>query len=294
MSRIKQAKTTLATCCKAKTTKHVLKGLKMSSNDVSQLTAMGFPEASAREALVMSNGNLETAINILLGAVEPIATSHASPSESIDANAGDIIIGSISQYSVENGRSACTCIALTAATKFLKTPTVNPPFLQEMIHKGVENYKSLSSVSNVEHLSAEEVLQKDQGKLFPVKSLRGGVRQGILSNDSAHPLGLGSILQGIRQEQTQEWTAILITKTPETVLVCFPPNMVSPSTYWLIDSHPRGHLGLESAYAKPHNSIESLTRSLEDIFPCTDLGPDVPEMMAMMYNSFDLYPLKIP
>ena len=272
----------------------------MASNgqDLSQLTAMGFPEASAREALAAANGNLETAVNILLGVVDPASVSHSTPtaptsssSSGTEENVGDTITCSISQYSVENGRSACTCIALTAATQFLKNPIINASFLQDMIHIGVENYQTLCSVSNVEHLSAEEVLQKDQGKLFPLRTSLG-IRQGILSNDSQHPLGLGSLLQGIRNEETNEWIAILITKTPETVLVCLPPASVSPATYWLIDSHPRANLGIESAYAKPHNSIESLILSLERTFPCTDLGPDVPEMMAMMYNSFDLYPLK--
>jgi hypothetical protein len=270
--------------------------------DASQLTAMGFSEASAREALSSANGNIETAVNYLLGvdaAPVPVAApaAEAPPTtmrtDSMEQKAGGILTCPISQYSVENGRSACTCIALAAATQFLKNPHVNSEFLQNMIHQGVQSYQTLSSVSAVEHLSAEEVLQKDQGQLFPLKSLGGGIRQGILSDDMNHPLGLQSLLQGIRQEETKEWMVVLITKPPETVLVCFPPDSLSPSSYWLIDSHPRSHLGAESAYAKLHNSLSSLALSLEAIFPCTELGPDVPEMMAMMYNSFDMYPLKL-
>jgi hypothetical protein len=34
-----------------------------------------------------------------------------------------------------------------------------------------------------------------------------------------------------------------------------------------------------------------LVQSLEAIYPVTELGSDVPEMMQMMYNSFDVYPL---
>jgi hypothetical protein len=142
-------------------------------------------------------------------------------------------------------------------------------------------------------LSAEEVLQQEQGKLlFPVQSIGASIRQGVLSNDPDHPLGLKSLLEGLRQEQYSEWMVILMTKTPETVLLCFPPNSVSPSSYWLIDSHPRPQLGVDTAYAKIHPDLTSLYLSLQAIFPCTDLGPDVSEMMAVMYNSFDLYPLK--
>jgi hypothetical protein len=36
-----------------------------------------------------------------------------------------------------------------------------------------------------------------------------------------------------------------------------------------------------------------LIRSLEILFPPTELGSDIPEMMAAMYNSFDLYRLRL-
>jgi hypothetical protein len=62
----------------------------------------------------------------------------------------------------------------------------------------------------------------------------------------------------------------------------------------LIDSHPRAaHLGADGSYAKPHPNLVSLLQSLQAIFPPTELGPDIPEMMAMMYNSFDMYPLQM-
>jgi hypothetical protein len=280
--------------------------------DVVQITSMGFPDAQAREALGVSNGNLEMAVNYLLGGGAPASApvpasasaAAAASNASMNASPGDLVRCSMSQYSVENGRSACTCIALTAASQFLQNQDVSPSFLETMISQGVQNYQQLSTSSssnnNVEHMSAEEVLQKDQG-LFQVTSLGGFIRQGILSQDVHHPMGLKSLLEGLRHEEHREWMCVLITKPPETVLLCFPPddnNTVSrpsssssSSEYWLIDSHPRPHLGLESAYATRHPSLDSLLMSLQAIFPCTNLGPDVPEMMAVMYNSFDLYPL---
>jgi hypothetical protein len=281
--------------------------------DVVQITSMGFPDAQAREALGVSNGSLEMAVNYLLGggapasapvpASAPAAAAAAASNASMNISSGGLVRCSMSQYSVENGRSACTCIALTAASQFLQNQDVSPSFLETMISQGVQNYQQLSTSSsssnnNVEHMSAEEVLQKDQGLFQEVTSLGGFIRQGILSQDVHHPMGLKSLLEGLRHEEHREWMCVLITKTPETVLLCFPPddNTVSrpsssSSEYWLIDSHPRPHLGLESAYATRHASLDSLLMSLHAIFPCTDLGPDVPEMMAVMYNSFDLYPL---
>jgi hypothetical protein len=40
-----------------------------------------------------------------------------------------------------------------------------------------------------------------------------------------------------------------------------------------------------------HDNMGSLVRTLLKIFPFTDLGGDVGEMMRMMYNSFDAYVL---
>ena len=47
------------------------------------------------------------------------------------------------------------------------------------------------------------------------------------------------------------------------------------------------------AYAKLHDNLNDLIDTIQIIFPPTALDPDIPEMMAMMYNSFDLYPLAI-
>jgi len=279
----------------------------VNEEDIATLTAMGFSADLAREALTVSSGNMEAAVNYILGGgagagagVAPTAVVAAEPppgAAAVSAKAdGGLLRCSRSQYSVDQGRSACTCIALTAATKFLQDTNVTSEFLEEMITQGVSNYQQLmhQSASEIEHLSAEEVLQKDSSKtIFPLQSLPGGIRQGILSKDDFnHPMGLKAMLEGLKSDQPrQSWMAVLITKTPETVLVCFPPDSARPSSYWLIDSHPRPQLGVESAYAKLHPSLDALWMSLQAIFPCTDLGPGVREMMAMMYNSFDLYPL---
>jgi hypothetical protein len=277
----------------------------MSSNDdaIQMITAMGFDVAQAQQALQASNGNVEHAVNFLLmgGGASESASTGAGASASVSGASGGaskLVVGGISQYSVDDGRSACTCIALTAATKFLQSPSednITADSLQSMIVQGVEHYQQLSSdtalSSSVEHLSPEEVLQHATQQ-FPLQMIPGGIRQGILSPDSHHPLGLVSLLQAIRQEQPPtKWMALLMTKTPETVCLLFPPPADSSTTggFWLVDSHPRS--GIEGSYAKSHSSLQELGASLQMIFPCTDLGPDVPEMMATMYNSFDLYPL---
>lgn len=269
------------------------------ADHVSQLAAMGFSLDQAREALQVTSGDLELAVNHLLsddGAVNETEypSSTAALSGSMNTRAGEVIRASFSQYTLSQGRSACTCIALTAAMKFLKDSDITKEFLENTIKQGVKSYAELAETSNAEHMSAEEILQSPKGKsLFPILSIAGGVRQGVLSRDRSHPLGLQSLLESLRREQpSTEWLVVLMTKTPETVLLCISPDSVSPSAYWLIDSHPRPQTNISTAYAKIHPDLKSLCASIEAIFPCTDLGDDIPEMMAMMYNSFDLYPLK--
>ena len=279
----------------------------VSDGDIAQLTAMGFPLDQAREALDVSGGDVEAAVNYIFGggsagsssssngptfamvdAIEP--PPRATAVVSVMTNDG-MIRCQRSQYGVDNGRSACTCIALTAATKFLVSHNVTTEFLEEMITQGVSRYHQMSASSPVEHMSAEEILQREgSSEFFPLSSI--GIWQGVLSDDLHHPMGLRELMDVIRTEQPDDqWMAIVVTKTPETVLLCFPPKAEPNSAFWLIDSHPRPQFGVDSAYAKVHASLDMLCMSLQAIFPMTDLGPAIPEIMATMYNSFDLYPL---
>jgi uncharacterized UBP type Zn finger protein len=64
---------------------------------VSQLTSMGFPASQAQEALTITNGNLEHAVNYLLGAgvvvgdpdsKQPASNNDSSSNDSVAAKAG--------------------------------------------------------------------------------------------------------------------------------------------------------------------------------------------------------------
>jgi len=297
-----------------------------------QLVRMGFPEPEARQAIRNTGGgNLEMALNYLLGSGE-------TPG---------VVRGNTSQYAVPEGRSACTCIALTAAEMVCRGGNINSDgesnsskdiisthLLDFSITEGVSRYRKLRLLlpsSSIEHLSADEVLQGGEratdstGRLFDIRVnvVGGGVRQGVLSRDMNHPLGLKSVLEALVRDVREQWQqrrgggrgsdvemvsnsgddamiCILVTKTPETVLCCLPSNDATTrqqqqqQKYWLVDSHPRPQLppGIETSYAKPHETMDSLLRSLELIFPFTDLGLDVPPTMADMYNMFDLYALE--
>jgi hypothetical protein len=116
-------------------------------------------------------------------------------------------------------------------------------------------------------------------------------------------MGLESTLSQCQLDamDKQSYIAVVITKPPETVLVLIPPasshsSSSSSHPYVLLDSHPRPqqlspHYPTGS-YALHHSSLRDLVTSLQQIFPVVELGSDVPEMMAMMYNSFDAYPFQ--
>ena len=102
-------------------------------------------------------------------------------------------------------------------------------------------------------------------------------------------------------ESSESYIAVVITKTPETVLVILPTQSSGASNtnanFILIDSHPRPqqlapHYPTGS-YALIRPTLSSLVASLKEIFPITDLGDGVPELMQMMYNSFDIYPFQL-
>ena len=245
------------------------------NDTVLAITAMGFEPGQVQRALELSQGNQERAVDLLLSG--DLIAGETSAEET--TRSAELIQTDISQYSVEHGRSACTCIALTGAAMLLdqaQNQQISPEFLKTMITQGVVTYENLNRA--VEHMSAEEVLQQQSPNL-PLE-IMGGVRQGFLSLDEDHPLGLKVLLRACQSEGAK---VVLITKTPESVVVCLSP------IFCLVDSHPRPYCS--NAYAQICQTVEELVGVLRTIFPPTDLGPDVPEMMTMMYNSFDLYPL---
>jgi hypothetical protein len=256
----------------------------MSMNDaLLQLSAMGFDESQSQLAISHTNGNLEKALEFLLnGGVDNNTNTNNNTNTINDA----LIQCGVSQYSLQNGRSACTCIALLGAVLFLQSEAnqVTPAMLERMIHQGVQIYEKIASVmeGEVEHLSVDEVLQ-EQVPEFERLWLQGGARQGVLG--TSPDLGLKSILQACQYECPNRWMSVVVTKTPETVVV-----FLSPEHYVLMDSHPRPPF-TENAHAYTFDSLDELVTKLQGIFPHADLGPDVPEVMAMMYNSFDMYPL---
>lgn len=285
----------------------------MSNEAVQTLVSMGFNANQSLDALTECGGDVENAVNFLLsgGTAAGITAGNSGSGASTDTT---IIQSDVSQYTDPSiGRSACTSIALTLASRVLQEmqdkstnnvqDVMSSVFLSDALLQGLQVYTGLQAKnsSGVEHLSVEEIMQIDFASrpFSSLKLLPCSPRQGILSSSSDNPMGLQSTLSACQADSTgQSYTAVVITKPPETVLVLLPPiaSSAAQQKYVLLDSHPRPNNfaphNPSGSYALLHSNLQSLVGSLEEIFPVVDLGSDVNEMMAMMYNSFDAYPFE--
>jgi hypothetical protein len=285
------------------------------------LIAMGFDPSPARCALDRHAGQIEAAANYLLtttGSDGGGDEQHASSCScrvpmNIDV---EQIQGTTSQYSFDHGRSACTFIALHAAMHFLNgnppsefitttttaSPRMDATFLDQMVQDGCTTWSQWTlqqqpPANASEHTAVDDILPS---ALFPnLNIVPGGIRQGLLlpNGTTQNPSGIATDLYTLLldcQLPTQ-WICIVMIKPPETILLCLPPKSSNPNNkYYLLDSHPRMvEFGAEQSYGRIHGSLLDLVQSVRSIFPVTDLGPDIPEYMAAMYHSFDLYPLQI-
>jgi len=293
------------------------------------LINMGFHKQSARSALDWSGGNLSVALDYLLsGSVEDqtreedrthqhaAATDTDATDENIDGSNNTherIVHSELSQYSLPNGRSACTCIALNAASFLLldadmrpnkQVGEISPEVLSDCILEGVQSYQAIieagssSSASIVEHMSPEEVLSKFPGTIsekIKVVSLQSGVLLSSPPSLSA-PSGIYDCLANscLRNSGVNPCfsVGVILVKPPETVLIILPPLSSDGGSFILVDSHPRPPV-CAGSYAQVFPTLEDLCQKLSSIFPAVDLGPDVGEMIAMMYNSFDAYVLQV-
>ncbi len=279
---------------------------------VSLLTSMGFDNWSSQQALQMCEGNVERAVEFLLSGNSTMGTSTSS-SVTNNSSQLSLVQSDISQYSNPLGRSACTAIALTLAKNCISQlgssspeSVVDDKLLSTSINNGIKLYSELSgnNGNGAEHSSVEDILNACSGRdnvtLSSLKLLPNSPRQGILSNSSSYKhMGLEALLTQCQMDSSEANIAVVITKTPETVLVILPTQSASTNgnaKFVLIDSHPRPqqlapHFPTGS-YALFHPSLSSLVVSLREIFPVTELD-GIPELMKMMYNSFDIYPFQL-
>lgn len=269
------------------------------------MLSMGFPGKEANDALCSNNGNLENAINSLLSPELDLVSTSTTSQDEVKDDKSLTIHCEISQFSLPNGVSACTCIALTNAVMALTEldkknnnfedckKIVTTDFIKDSILAGARNYESRPETNEgVEHMSAEEVLQY-LPQYSKYLKLIGEVKQGVLGSDMSLGVTLNACMSDDKLNSSK-WSAIAVTKTPETIVVFLPPQSSSLEVFILIDSHPRPQLSVHGgAYSVFCPTMRKLVEKLETIFPKADLGDDIGEVMGMMYNSFDMYTFQL-
>ena len=262
------------------------------------LMNMGFDAASVSEALRQCNNSLTDALDLLLSSKESSADSYRPPENTLSYNKCKTVHCPTSQYTVVNGNSACTCIALTAASKLLTeicrphadsiVDDMSSEILSSLVVQGADMYEIITTENDngSDHFSPEEVLEKcpfiisEHVKLIGLKSC-------VLSSTTFLTFLRESCLKEplVRNDQ---YLAIVLVKPPETLLVLLPPQNEIDSPFILVDSHPRPPQ-CEGSYAKFFDDLDDLSVALTGIFPVVSLGQDVDEMMNIMYNSVDGY-----
>jgi len=210
----------------------------------------------------------------------------------------EINFARISQYSYPEGRSACTSIALIAAIKLLHAFSSNrfqitEQELDSFVLDGISAYSQLMSNQSIEHTNAAElaIFQPFSSELIHIPYSGGqesnfpGVQAIWGQNKDFYQI----ICHFENLIKPSQYFALVLTKPPETILLIFPPKNEFLKKYYVFDSHSRHFLlNKNSAYLASVNSLHTLIKFLEFIFPITSQDPYIKDSMMDMYNSYEL------
>eukprot|EP00930_Biecheleria_cincta_P004295 TRINITY_DN1051_c0_g3_i1.p1 TRINITY_DN1051_c0_g3~~TRINITY_DN1051_c0_g3_i1.p1 ORF type:complete len:1236 (-),score=183.19 TRINITY_DN1051_c0_g3_i1:82-3789(-) len=203
-----------------------------------------------------------------------------------------------SQFTFDDGQSACTAICCEVAVQLLQSvsgdsPAASDTFLEMMqnsmyllISDGValsrRMHEHSGAAGSAMHENAYDLLQAP-----PAQHL-----QRCLSVSNPQDLSiehgpqsfLGMIAMAFGGELTAP-RAVLLTKPPETVLVAWAPCLKRP--FLLFDSHAWGGGG---ACLRWFAEERALAEALAERFPYMDM-PDVEPFVCMMYNACEYTPI---
>ncbi|CAM9426763.1 unnamed protein product [Choristocarpus tenellus] len=282
------------------------------SEELEMLIGMGFDKELSKAALKAHDGNVQAACDSLLFQ----GTADNTPQTTYRA-----IQGSISQYDLPHGRSACTCICLEASMAMLSRLQDRPQTLEEVtddittpdaissiVEVGVITYEAVvaGGLVEAEHTSVPELLDcVTRYKEGLRRALGIGVYQGVLGSSNSFTTLLHNCREGAGGDAFH--TAVTITKPPETVVAFLPPKTKSsgsvqgfpayscPEPWLLFDSHSRPHLGFTGAHVRVFESESALVSALEELFPPLreEVGGGGGGFLESMYNMIETVPLRL-
>jgi hypothetical protein len=195
----------------------------------------------------------------------------------------------LSQYSLgAPGSSACTAIAIHAAAALLPLLDAGAPAaaptLDGVVRAGVE----VAAAGGGGHLdfSAAWVLSPELVSLLLPLNV-GAEAQGLLTTPGSLEELCAAARSQAREARPRSHVAVVLTKPPETVCLCLPPEGVEDGRFLLFDSHPRPDA--PHAYAFEAASLGELLGRVRELFqPLPPEGEDEDAIMAVaMYNMFE-------
>jgi hypothetical protein len=203
------------------------------------------------------------------------AAAPASSSSTPVAGLAPIKIeGTISQFNLENGKSACTVISLESAATLLPMleshSPITPTIINDLVNSGTAEYTriglnegSLMTIVweeyNKKHLLTD-VIGIDDPESFSIAFLT--------SNPTAFNDMIDDAYQRIADKT--KYSALIIIKSPETVAVFIPPEK-SSQPFFLFNSHSKPEMGYNNAYLIG-GSAEFIIAHLKQIFPMIELN----------------------
>lgn len=273
------------------------------------LKAFGFEEGKVRQALAVCNNNFERALDWLLTASnDPPQTSETSnistPSNS-STTTSELTILDISQYTFSDsgGTGACTSIALSALLTLLKRLDEGLPIDQEKetltdaVFTGIQMYSTTKQqiATSVAHFTVNEVWETIPALQQDLNTTGDGL-QSLLTTPTCFQDLFNQIKTLSALSETQ-YTGVILTKPPETILVIIPPNSTNQSSnslhekrWCLFDSHSRPQLGINGSYLMTASDPNVIIDHLKTLFPpLRDTGNafEQDSIWTMMYNSIE-------
>jgi len=244
---------------------------------------------STSESLSQFNGEYseEEALHFALTqhdnqmSLTPMAPSAATTSDE-DLLGQTIYTGTISQYSSGGGSSACTSICLVAAHRLLNSDmaSLKGSDLDDIVWEGIHRH----SQHDMEHSSISDLWGLSQFSHVRCSLKLHEAHQGHLSSSSVSN-GFLAVLRRALENASMPKVAILLTKTPETVLC-----LSMPSGVYLFDSHGQSHAPEKRVYLQKFDAIEELANALLIKYPPQDFDGEQ-SMLRDMYNTFEVHPL---
>lgn len=203
------------------------------------------------------------------------ARHQPSPASVPSSARGEMVaLGSISQFDVEGGRSACTAIALEAACRFLRDPgVVGAADVDACVRAGISRYAAGISQRAVEHTSVDEVLPMFEAELAMAPPF-----------SSQAAVSTSSFREALQPAVSAAATAVVFTKPPESVLAIVGGG---GSSYYLFDSHPRHERGASTASLTRYATLDALAAALGETFPAVAGGGGQDDWMMAQYNSYE-------